>query len=221
VSALLLACAGVAWVAAADGTSATVRYRVTVSFEFRSQSYTVSTVWEANLRARNSLISTAGGIKSDVIGQAMVMDLPGGGYLFLSRRDAAKGTASHIADGSYLIQCGKRHGRDWEADVRFLADYKSGCSVPYGHPLVVLATGDADAPTLTRIDYDDRYSSTPDHLRLRSLVVEATDEPVPLDLDHQFPWIDSLPRIEQPGSNIIESDSRLLYREDFLRERHR
>jgi len=161
-----------------------LRYKLTATVESAGQSITASAVQEMRVIGVITPFSNQRGISTDVIGQAISVEIPNVGTLYLLMASRS-GDRTGISP-QYLQACGL-YPQDAKTPIEQVSDiaaFRGSCDVPRRLFPMMVTVGD---PT-TGADIVDR-SDEAVQWRVTSLRLEVTDEPILFGLEQRFPWL--------------------------------
>lgn len=190
------------------------RWKVTVQVETPTGLVTGSGVVETRYRPRNELLYTLDSAQRRVLGEAIAVDLPQGTLFALleSKGDFGFAASTHSfawipgADGQRRrvpIRYGSTdpaERADWEAamgrmsEFRAEADRSIAARRPFslleeGWPRFVLLPDPGDPRSAVFLSPTEDAEAASGEIRVRSVVVEQTDEPVTRTLAARLPWL--------------------------------
>ncbi len=162
--------------------TATMRYRLTYVIEAAGETKTGSSIVQVRREDTTKLPLPNTGYGNRVTGEAVVVDLGGGKYLFSllkeSKRTRTDSTAAEWLPYTVFKDLGSE-GMNPVEFTRMLADKKPSESLAhYQLPLLVTFTDINDPASVVRVDPDDLESHFGAGVKLKAVTLEITDEPV-------------------------------------------
>src|SRR4030081_277653 len=198
--------------------SATVRYRVIATAEVDGQRVEVSTVMEVSYqRVKHSLIGAGGATK--LYGEALILDLKGGGTVFLLPVWYYEKTELvQLYEFGILRTFGVQNsvGGLEDDDFARLRQAKGLKPLNPRLPLFVAFRDEKMPNTISEVDPQHMGSAFPG-VRFIGLDIEITDAPVTKVLKQRLPWLDRNNRLsgfdrDPPGKLRAEKDQPLGYK---------
>lgn len=195
----LLGAAGAALLASLAGCvqSESLRYRVTVEVDTPQGLRTGSSVWHVDSQAGPAFPGPeAASISSNIRGEAVTVDLPGGETLFALMRGAG-------GDVDYPTQLVQRHLAEhpdprvettpgaWAENRRRIQ--RSGIAFELTedeYPMLVRFRDRSDPTTVEQVEPGDLDEAFGPGVRLRRITVEMTQESPTQDIIGILPWLD-------------------------------
>lgn len=178
---------------------ATINYRMDVEIDLDDKSYHGSGVQglhgEAEIR---SLPGTGGGISPSLLGEAVVINIPGQKSLYFTMvtRNGSSTMASVI-----LADCHLNNGNpDPVRRLDTLRDFEGPCDLTHSEgPMVVQFGDESDVNTVTPIVLPTTLSDGRT-MRVRSVTIRRTKDPISFELSDRLPWLD---RLKGPESVFV------------------
>ena len=198
--------------------SATVRYRVIATAEVDGQRVEGSTVMEVNYqRVKHSLIGAGGA--TQLYGEALILDLKGGGTVFLLPVWYHEKTELvQLYEFGILRTFGVKNsvGGLEDDDFARLRQAKGRKPLSPRLPLFVAFKDEKIPNTIYEVDPQHMGSAFPG-VRFIGLDIEITDAPVTKVLKQRLPWLDRNNRLsgfdrDPPGKLRAEKDQPLGYK---------
>ena len=188
------------------GQTVTWHQRLTVTVETPSGDVSGSSVTEVAKIATVApfVPMEARGVHSRVIGEAVVVEVLPGRYLF-ALLEAESGEGSWQRDAAHWVYpaFGLRQAGSYEASMRRLKSQPEDTPVPLppeGWPLMVTFDDITDPTTVRKVDPDDLAASFGPGLRLKGLTLEISKEPVTEGkVEAVLDWIDDPQYMQNPG----------------------
>lgn len=180
--------------AGCDRQRETFRYRLTVEVETPDGLKTGSSVIEVSLTqtGKDAFVTPeAGGVNATMRGEAVAVDLPGGGVLFALLRskdqvDAAKWYAHRAVktprfEGEYASTRRTKYMKENSLSGELGRDL---------YPMLV-TFGDLDDPaSVAEVDPEDMAASFGEGVALKRIAVQLTDDPVTAGIEERLGWLE-------------------------------
>lgn len=171
------------------------RYRLTVEVDTPDGVRTGSSVIQVASHVSSQYSLAPGDVTTQVTGEAVKVDLPGGKTLFalLPKPDSAEGANAYALDA--LIPRPWVGSDEYIADVNVLARRRDVGVLPSSDwPMLVTFSDIHDPTTIARINPTDLGAHFGAGVKIRRITVQITDEPVTTGIEKRLEW---LPRVYQ------------------------
>jgi hypothetical protein len=174
--------------ACGDSQSVTRRFRVIATFEVDGRNVEASTVMQLTVsRVLHSLIGQ--GASYSLVGEAIIMDLPGRGTVFILPSTEKKLYRDYYVNVYSVAGISKGLGGWEDADFDRLRTVDG--RFPFGKdapPAIVAFTDDAIPRTIYEVDPNNVAQSFPG-VRFKGIEIEFTEAPVTKALVKRLPWL--------------------------------
>ncbi|MEV4609465.1 hypothetical protein MRBLMR1_004550 [Neorhizobium sp. LMR1-1-1.1] len=197
---LLASFTAISLVGCQSGERAQLRYRVIASFDVDGRPFEASTVMEIHYaRVTNSLTGMGGSTR--LYGEALVVDIPGKGSLFILpiRREPGS-SLSRIWEVAILRtlkienSIGGLSNDDFERLRSAKGRFRYRMRPPDQLPAIVAFRDESDPKTIFELTPRDIGQVFPG-VDFRGLEIETTDSPVTKKLVARLPWLNTSPRM--------------------------
>ena len=192
LAALALTSAGV--LSACGYRGETVRYRLTVDVDTPQGLRSGSSVLEARIRqsGKNSLLTPeARGVRTDLKGEAVTVEMPDGRLLFALLRRPGGYAGQIVGLFNYVTPLPKFEGE--YASVRRVEYLKehggAGVVPPERYPMLVTFDDINDPTSIREVDPGDLAASFGEGVSLRSIRVAITDDEVTTGIEKHLKWL--------------------------------
>lgn len=166
------------------------RYRLTVEVETPQGLRTGSSVIQVASHVSGKLALRAGDVTTQVKGEAVAVDLPGGKVLFalLSKPGSAEGANNYAFDA--LIPKPWVGWEEYVRDVNVLVGRDGvGVLAPADYPMLVTFADIRDPNSVARVDPTDFAPSFEPGVKLKRITVQMVDEPVTAGIEKRLGWL--------------------------------
>ncbi|WP_153768176.1 hypothetical protein [Labrenzia sp. CE80] len=177
--------------------TAVVRYRLDVTVEVDGEPVTGSVVQELTISTWPFHLPGNARVGYRIKGQALVLDLPGRGTLFvlmeLPTEDGSFPTSNWGERFRSLVNrsCDlKRNGTNFAAYVRKFRSLSGSCNVPRQYiPLMVQFEDLADQTSVERVYPDDLEAAFGSNIKFINASITFTDAPITTGIGQHLPWL--------------------------------
>ena len=196
------------------------RYRLTVEVDTPDGVRSGSSVIEVASHISSQYSLAPGDVTTQVSGEAVAVDLPGGKTLFalLSKPGSAEGAGAYALDA--LIPKPWVGSNEYIANVHVLAKRRDVGVLPEKDWPMLVTFGDTDAPASVRsVDPLNLADGFGPAVKIRRITVQVTQDPVTRGLRRRLPWLGIHPEPalgDRPGLQDF-SISATLRHGDFAR----
>lgn len=171
------------------------RYRLTVEVDTPDGVRSGSSVIQVASHVSSEYSLAPGDVTTQVTGEAVAVDLPGGKTLFalLAKPNSAEGAEAYAFDA--LISKPWVGSKEYVANVNALVDRRDIGVLPFKDWPMLVTFGDINNPTsIMRIDVANPESTLGPDVKIRRITAQITEEPVTTGIERKLDW---LPRIYQ------------------------
>ncbi|MBS0481510.1 MAG: hypothetical protein JSR96_05040 [Proteobacteria bacterium] len=198
------------------------RYRLTVEVDTPEGLRTGSSVIQVASAVSSKYALEPGDVTTQVTGEAVAVDLPGGKVLFalLSKPGSAEGANTYAFDA--LIPKPWVGWEEYVRDVNALVErrdigvlprwlpHQPGSLAPKypqtpGYPMLVTFGNLNDPTTVLAVDPDNLAASFGPGVKLRRITVQITDEPVTTGIENRFRWWARYANLQLDGHRLNDS----------------
>lgn len=169
------------------------RYRLTVEVDTPDGMRSGSSVIQVASHVSSQYSLSPGDVTTQVTGDAVAVDLPGGKMLFalLSKPGSAEGANTYAFDA--LIPKPWIGWEEYVADVNALADRRDIGVLPFKDWPMLVTFGDINDPTsIVRIDIANLEATLGPDVKIRRITVQITEEPVTSGIEKKLKWLPSI-----------------------------
>lgn len=132
----------------------------------------------------------AGRLNTDIRGEAVAVDLPGGQTLFalLGTPDRPQ-AAADFAPSAFAAKQPDLRQFEWREQIRALKRMKGAAELPpAAYPMLVRFRSISDPRTVEQVNPQGLAAAFGMDMRLRKITVEVTDERITKGIANRFPW---------------------------------
>ncbi|WP_442622639.1 hypothetical protein [Parasphingopyxis sp.] len=172
------------------GRRITYRYRLTVDVDTPDGVRSGASVIEVTTRWDDGL-AHATGVRSQVRGQAVVVDLPGGPlFALLTSPALGSDAAKNYAREALGFTGGQSNADTYYATIGEMLATEEARALPRSQYPMLVRFGDIDDPTsVERVDPDNLAASFGPGTSLRAITVEITDDAVTAGIEERLVWV--------------------------------
>jgi hypothetical protein len=182
----------------------TYRYRLTVEVETPQGVRSGSSVIENTAYETNGLNGSM--VHSELHGEAVAVDMPGGGTLFALIK--SKDGNAPFAGAAYkqILPESIRKNADWRVGHDAIGRQTVKAEVPAEYyPLLVTFSDITDPTSVKLVDPVDLAASFGAGVRLKRITVAITDDPVTSGIEKRLGWLDHLDQYRATPNNPFTS----------------
>ena len=196
------------------------RYRLTVEVDTPSGIRSGSSVIQVASHVSSKFSLAPGDVTTQVTGEAVAVDLPGGKTLFalLTKPDSAEGANAYAFDA--LISRPWVGWKEYVADVNTLTKRRDVGMLPTeGWPMLVTFGDISDPTSVAGVDPENLENQFGPGVKIRRITVQITQEPVTKGLRERLRWLREYPEPSLKRAHNMNdfSVSATLRHGDFIR----
>ncbi|HEY0413685.1 MAG TPA: hypothetical protein VGD66_11125 [Allosphingosinicella sp.] len=194
------------------------RYKMTVEVQTPQGIRTGSVVREVTGRKEPHLLPEMGGIITDVVGEAVMIDLPDGKSIYgLLTGSHAAGYAKGAAPQAFGLKA-RNPDSPYPKIVAYLSRTRLRGALPRkAYPTFVTFADERNPQSVILVDPEHLGATIGDGIAIKRIIIETTNEPTTSQLQDRLPWLRSLHTTlaQRPQRDQVEIADRL-QRRDFI-----